>query len=186
MIYFIFLISIIFHELGHILLAKLLRVKIKKVRFKIIGFSAEFEDGISDKNLRKIFVLFMGPLVNLIIGLIVIGLKNKFKYGNQIIYTNFILFIINILPVIPLDGGRILFYILNLRLNFESAFEIINNISKIFLILISFCYAFIIFVIKNVEIFFFILYLWYLNIKEEVNFAWYIKINKNVRKYLNL
>ena len=108
------------------------------------------------------------------------------KYGNQIIYTNFILFIINILPVIPLDGGRILFYILNLRLNFESAFEIINNISKIFLILISFCYAFIIFVIKNVEIFFFILYLWYLNIKEEVNFAWYIKINKNVRKYLNL
>ena len=186
MIYFIFLISIVFHELGHILLARILKVKIKKVRFKIIGFSAEFEERMSDKNLKKIWVLFVGPFVNLIISLIVIIYKNKFKYSNEIIYTNFILFIVNILPVLPLDGGRILFYILNFKFDFEIAFVIINKVSKICLILISFSYAFIIFLIRNVEIFFFILYLWYLNIKEEVNFAWYIKINKKIRKYLNL
>ena len=186
MIYFIFLMSIIFHEFGHLCLAKILNVKIKKVKFKIIGFSAEFENGIEDKNIKKIFVLLIGPIINFVIGMVVLIYIKSHIYRNEIIYTNFILFIFNILPINPLDGGRILFYILNLRYDLEDSFGIVNKISKIFLILISFTYAIIIFLIRNVEIFFFIIYLWYLNIKEEEKISWYIKINKNIRKHLNL
>lgn len=186
MIYFIFLISIMLHESGHLIIAKILKIKIKNLKFNFIGFSAKFDNNISNKKSEKILVLIFGPLVNLFISILFLVNKIDCDYNVEIIYTNLILFVFNILPILPLDGGRILFYIFSFRFNIEKSFEIINCISKVFLAIISVVYAIMIFLIKNIEIFFVIIYLWYLNIKEEVNFTWYIKINKKIRKYLNL
>lgn len=185
MTYFIFLISIILHEFGHLIIAKILKIKIKNLKFNFIGFSAEFNN-ISDKNIEKIIILLFGPLVNLFISILFLANKIDCDYNVEIIYTNLILFVFNILPILPLDGGRILFYIFNFKFDIEKSFKISNDISKLFLIIISFTYAIIIFIVRNIEIFFIIIYLWYLNLKEEENFLWYIKINKKIRKYLNL
>ena len=186
MIYLIFIISIIFHELGHILVAKILNVKICKVKFKIIGFSAEFEGNIEDFKVEKIIILLAGPLINFILAIITLYLKFDLIYKNEIVYTNILLCVFNILPIMPLDGGRILCYIFNLKFKFEKSFEIENKISKFFLVILSVSYSIIIYIVKNVEICFLIIYLWCLNIKEEEKFNWHMKINKNIRKYLNL
>jgi len=55
-------------------------------------------------NLKKLIVALAGPSVNLIFVLIFL-----FFYQNiTIIYVNILIFIFNMLPIYPLDGGRIL------------------------------------------------------------------------------
>ena len=123
--------------------------------------------------------------MNLIISFMSLRMDN-FLYKDEIILTNFCLYIFNFLPILPLDGGKVLFYILNLKYNFEESFKISVFISKTFLIIISISYSILIFCVKNVELAFIIFYLWYIFIKEEKNLEWYIKINKNMIKHLNL
>ena len=185
MIYVIFLFSIILHEIGHLFMAKILKININRVKFKIIGISAEFENEVEEKYIRKIFVLLMGPFMNLLIGSSLLLVK-EFTYREEIIYINLILFLFNLLPIIPLDGGKIIFYMLNLKYNFEKSFKISDIVSKIILSSMTLMYALAIFIIKNIEIAIIIIYLWYIFIKEEKNIEWYIKINKNVIKHLNL
>ena len=185
MIYVIFLFSIILHEIGHLFMAKILKININRVKFKIIGISAEFENEVEEKYIRKIFVLLMGPFMNLLIGSSLLLVK-EFTYREEIIYINLILFLFNLLPIIPLDGGKIIFYMLNLKYNFEKSFKISDILSKIILSSMTLMYALVIFIIKNIEIAIIIIYLWYIFIKEEKNIEWYIKINKNVIKHLNL
>ena len=185
MIYIIFLCSIIIHEFGHILMAKFLKIKINKVKFKLIGISAELENENEINLLKKILVLITGPIFNLCIVSCLILADWKFKIKEELIYTNLILFLFNLIPILPLDGGRVLLYILNLKYDFEKSFKITSFISKFLLCVFTFMYAIIIFVVKNIEIFFVLIYLWYLFIKEENTIEWYIKINKNIRKHLN-
>ena len=185
MIYVIFLFSIILHEIGHLFMAKILKININRVKFKIIGISAEFENEVEEKYIRKIFVLLMGPFMNSLIGSSLLLVK-EFTYREEIIYINLILFLFNLLPIIPLDGGKIIFYMLNLKYNFEKSFKISDILSKIILSSMTLMYALVIFIIKNIEIAIIIIYLWYIFIKEEKNIEWYIKINKNVIKHLNL
>ena len=185
MIYIIFLCSILIHEFGHILIAKILKIKINNIKFKLIGISAELKNENEINKFKKILIVLSGPIINMCIALLLILINLNFKYKNELIYTNLILSVFNLLPINPLDGGKLLLYILNLKCDFDKTFKIVRCISKLFLFVLSISYAIIIFIIKNIEIFFVIIYLWYLFIKEEKNIEWYIKINKNMRKYLN-
>lgn len=185
MIYIIFLCSILIHEFGHILMAKCLKIKINNVRFKLIGISAEFENENEISLLKKILVLITGPVFNLCIVSVFMLFDLKFKIKEELIYTNLILFLFNLFPILPLDGGKLLLYILNLKYDFEKSFKITRFIGILLLCLLSFVYAIVIFVVKNIEIFLVLIYLWYLFIKEENSIEWYIKINKNMRKHLN-
>ena len=185
MIYIIFLSSMVIHEIGHLLMAKLLKINIGNVKFRIIGISAEFLGEVEGEYIKKVLILLIGPYMNLIISFMSLRMDN-FLYKDEIILTNFCLYIFNFLPILPLDGGKVLFYILNLKYNFEESFKISVFISKTFLIIISISYSILIFCVKNVELAFIIFYLWYIFIKEEKNLEWYIKINKNMIKHLNL
>ena len=174
--------------------------EIESIEIVPYGIKMKFKVNYDDYNkkigkgslisLKKILISVAGPFFNLMLCLIVLICThfgvNFFNENANIFYANLLIFIFNLIPIYPLDGGRILFYIFSFRFNIEKSFEIINCISKVFLAIISVVYAIMIFMIKNIEIFFVIIYLWYLNIKEEVNFTWYIKINKKIRKYLNL
>lgn len=184
MIYFIFLFSIVLHELSHIIVAKILDIRIGKIKFKIFGFSAELKENLEIAKINKILFFLSGPLINLFISYIFLIVNVKYKY--EIVYTNLILFYFNILPILPLDGAKTIFCLLNFKYDFEKTYIITSNISRILLVILSFIYAIVIFKIGNIEIAFILVYLWYINIKEEIEFVWYLKINKNIRKYLNL
>lgn len=97
-------------------------------------------------------------------------------------YTNLLLGIINLLPILPLDGGNILNCILEKKVGFYISGKISLFVSKIVLIIISLIYCFAIFYLKNFWIFCGIIYLWILFFKEEKNFALYLKI---LDKYKN-
>ena len=134
----------IIHELGHLIAGILLGMKPEKIEIKVFGVSISFDVKREDYNIKikkgnllevkKIFVALAGPLINVFIMIIFISNIFDISYYDKIliIFSNMTLILFNILPIYPLDGGRILkgiFYILKGKYKAE---EYIYHISYIF------------------------------------------------------
>ena len=83
-----------------------------------------------------------------------------------IIYTNFLIMIFNLLPIYPLDGGRILKGILHIVLGKRKSEKYINIISKTTVIVITVISSILILYVHNISIVLIDVYLWYLVLKE--------------------
>lgn len=114
------------HELSHMTALILLGGRPQSLKFSFYGLALKYEQTLS--RVREFFVIFAGPAANLIL----------FAFLHDDI--NLILFCLNILPIYPLDGGRIVELF---------SYRISQNISKIFLLLIVILSAIMIFKYKN-------------------------------------
>ncbi len=75
-------------------------------------------------------------------------------------------FIINMLPIYPLDGGRILKNILLYKTHIKQTIKTMETISKYTLIILSIFASILILSFKNISIFILVIYLWGIYIKE--------------------
>jgi stage IV sporulation protein FB len=178
-LYLIFLVSITLHEQGHAIIGRLCGLKLKEISIIPFGLSISFHSFEHISVNKKIITYLAGPLVNLFIAIVLLILKNitKSEKTVEIIYINFALAIFNLLPIMPLDGGKIVKEILRKIYRGKIAYQkikIIGNIS-FFIIAILFCIAFLF--EKNISIFLIILYLGKLKINED------IKMNKLIKMY---
>lgn len=106
----IILISVAIHELAHLVVMKLVGIAVEEIKFSPFGI------GIQQKTIRTIsytkelFVYLAGPAANLTIACSGIVAENLFdsKWLTVIAVINLVMGIFNLIPVIPLDGGRIL------------------------------------------------------------------------------
>lgn len=168
----------IIHELGHLIAGILLGMKPEKIEIKVFGVSISFDVKKEDYNIKikkgnllevkKIFVALAGPLTNVFIMIIFISNIFDISYYDKIliIFSNMTLILFNILPIYPLDGGRILkgiFYILKGKYKAE---EYIYHISYITLIILTAISSITLLYFKNIAIFIAIIFLWGLQIKE--------------------
>ena len=160
--YGIFIFFIFLHELAHILVGLILGLKISGINMNIFGFSAQLYNYQTRKSYIKIITYLAGPLFNFICGIICYFGNIENDLALKLIYTNFTLCALNLLPILPLDGGKILKEILKTFLDNKNASIIMNIITKTFLIIISAVYSVIILKIKNIAILFLIIYMWYL------------------------
>lgn len=124
-------------------------------------------ENTKEVSIKKILVTIAGPAVNMFI--IILNKIYVLKTGNlelfsigieEIIYANLLLFIFNMLPIYPLDGGRILKEIINLFCGVDSAYEVINKISNVTIIALTLFASLLILKYKNIAIVAVILYLW--------------------------
>ena len=100
--------------------------------------------------------------------LITYRLKIDIIKSMLIIYTNFLIMIFNLLPIYPLDGGRILKGILHISFGKRKSEKYINNISKITVIIITAITSILILYIQNISFILIDIYLGYLIIKEDL------------------
>lgn len=152
---------IILHEIGHIISGILLGLKINKLELNIAGISLEFKNYGKERKINNIIIDLAGPVINLLSAIIGLWIQSEI-----IIYVNAMLFIINMLPIYPLDGGRILKNILLYKNTYKQTIKMIETISKYTLIILSIFASILILSFKNISIFVLIIYLWGIYIKE--------------------
>ena len=153
--YLIFIIFILIHELAHLLVGICIGGKPRKLTLSPFGASLEFYTYGNNNSFGRILFFLIGPLVNFIIAFLLLNFRINL---DKIIFTNLAIGIFNLVPILPLDGG------------------------KIVLVIISFFYAIIIIKIKNIMVFFLIIYLWYLFIIEERKLCLYNKTAESIKK----
>ena len=174
-LYFIFAVSIICHELVHILIAKIMGFKLIELHFGIFGMSANIAFLGKVKVLSRVLFYISGPLMNFFIA-------EVFKNINyEVTYINVALGIFNLLPIIPLDGGEILLELVKAFIGRDQASEIILCFTKIFLFIISILYAAILIEVKNIFLVFLLLFLWYLYYIEDEKWMLYKKVRKCIK-----
>ena len=169
------------HELGHIITAKLFKMQIEKIEILPCGFSASFFSYNSSgfpKNfsMQELLVALAGPIVSLILAL-------SFQYiddtnftivtKQEIVYSNILILIFNLLPLYPLDGGRILKNILNIKLSRNNTENIINKVSSVTIILLTIVSSIAVYYFKNIAIFLVCIFLWNIILSN--------KLKKNVK-----
>ena len=187
--YLLILVFAIIHEMGHLLAGLLLGMKPSKIELKPYGVSISFKIKPDDYNIKilkgnlleikKIIVATAGPITNLLIIFIVLQLNMKMFLGLKIIYSNLLVFLFNLIPFYPLDGGRILKGILHIILGKRKSENYINRISFICLIIFTAIGSIAIFYIQNIAFFIIIICLWIMYVREDI-------IHKRKNKIYNL
>lgn len=190
-IYALVMVFALIHELAHLICGVLLGFKTDTFKIMPLGFSIEFETNVQDYNkkiiksnilaVKKILIAFAGPLINLII--VIIGLI--FNFDINIIYANFLIFVFNLLPIYPLDGGRILINILKIFYGNRRANKYTNTIRNAFIILLTISCSVLILFVNNIAIIAILVVLWCMTIKENLRYNTYNKIYKTIDKNYN-
>ena len=176
-IYALMMVFAIIHELGHMFSGILLGLKIEKMELMPYGVIVSFRLTTKDYNnkikngnlleLKKIIVVIAGPLTNLLIAIITYYLDIGEELKALVVYSNILLLLFNLIPVYPLDGGRILKSILHILFGKKTAEKYINNISFVLLLFLTFVSSIAIIYLKNIAIFLIIAFLWLMYIKED-------------------
>jgi Zn-dependent protease/Tfp pilus assembly protein PilF len=116
-----FVLCVLLHELGHALAAKLVGVEVKSIVIWLLGGFTRL-GRVPEKPQHRLLISAAGPLVSLAIGLSCIAVYLVFPafmmMSNLEIQAirlflslgiiNLMLFVFNLLPIYPLDGGNIL------------------------------------------------------------------------------
>ena len=180
--YIILMIFAIIHELGHLVAGLILKFKPEEVKLTPVGLqirfkidSREYNEKIKEArslNIKKAIIALAGPLTNLIIAVVTIiigyfnaNIQNTYIY-QIIIYANFLIAMFNLIPIYPMDGGRVLNELLKIFIGNKKAYKITYIVSKTILILLTAVASILILYIHNIAIVIILAYLWYLEVIE--------------------
>ncbi len=121
-----FYLFVIMHELSHILVALILKVDVKEIELLPIGITAKYERNSS--LVRELIISLAGPLASFL-----------FRYlFNSETYKlmNLVIALFNLVPIYPLDGGRIIRCVCGILFGKFRGKKISLVITKIFLIIL--------------------------------------------------
>ncbi len=128
-----FFVCVVLHELGHSLTARRYGVNVPRILLMPIGGMAEF-DHVPRRPSAEFLITIAGPAVNFAIAALllpfvwryVLGADDVAEYSTAETFTvlfewNLVMGFFNLLPIYPMDGGRILRSILALWLPYLNA-----------------------------------------------------------------
>lgn len=177
-IYGIIMLFSVFHELGHMFFGILLGFKPKVLEIMPFGLCIEFDSKSENYNkkikngtlltIKKMIIAISGPLTNLVF-IIVFSIFpiSFFKIERElVIYSNIIIGIFNLIPIYPLDGGRITKCILTIVYGRKVAYQYINTISNVTISILTAISSIAILYYKNFAILLILGYLWMLVVRE--------------------
>jgi Zn-dependent protease/CBS domain-containing protein len=137
-------VSVVIHELGHAVVARLYGVNVKSITLWFLGGVAQFGE-IPRQRGAEAIVAIVGPIVSVVIGLIcwmILHLVPPSAIASRFVlaylaYTNIVLAVFNLLPAMPLDGGRVLRSVLALWMPRETATTIAAVVSRTLAVLLG-------------------------------------------------
>ena len=123
---FICMYLIIFiHELGHIFMALIFNYNINRINIYPFGGYTIFEYDINSKFIQEFMLFLGGILFQFILYLLVTLLIDNYTYFYKIfINYNLNILLFNLLPIVPLDGSKLLNLLINKLLPFKISHKI--------------------------------------------------------------
>lgn len=132
---------VILHEFGHALAARMFGIQTRDITIYPMGGVARLER-MSEDPFEELVIALAGPAVNLLIFFLLLpiciyfsaasfdfehlnppnNLSGSLKhYLQMLMFSNLGLMVFNLLPIFPMDGGRVLRALLNLAVGFSNA-----------------------------------------------------------------
>lgn len=103
---FYFTILIFVHECGHFVTGKILGFQVKRIEIYPYGGCSKLEYDINVPLWKEFLVLVMGPITQTVFVFFVS--YSKIAMESYFYYYHYFILIFNLLPIYPLDGGRLL------------------------------------------------------------------------------
>ncbi len=172
------------HEIGHLIMGLVVGLQPKEMKITPVGISITFQNEIgyytpNQKMLKEIAVAIAGPLVNIV----VVILCCIFPFPSSLIWiVNLVLAIINLLPIYPLDGGRIVKSIVARLHSDEETEAYMHTISNTMLIILTIVCSVVILYYHNIALLVAIAYLWWIVIKEHKQYHLWKQYREKIHK----
>lgn len=143
----VFFTCVVLHELGHSFTAMHFGIGVRRILLMPIGGMAEFDD-IPRQPSRELLITLAGPAVNFVIAAVLCGIvglphdwpfadfpANAVGFGQLLLHWNLLMGCFNLVPVFPMDGGRILRALLATRMQYLRATFWAASVGKVLAVL---------------------------------------------------
>ena len=122
-------ISALLHELSHVFTAYWFGYRLKNISAFACGFRASFKGFDNPPFLHETVIALAGPFTNLLLAAVIGTGVFNYAMTSVAVKINIYMFAINLLPVMPLDGGRTVYAFLKTELPYKKARKHMNVIS---------------------------------------------------------
>ena len=174
-----YLLCLLIHETAHSLMAKRLGYRLNKIKLMPHGVS------LSGSNVyfsykHEVYIALAGPFVNFVLMVFTMAMwwlvPASYIYTLDFYVANLVIGCVNLLPIYPLDGGRVLLAFLSQKFNRIKALNIIKILGIILSSFIILLFVVSTFFKPNFTILFFGLFLFVTSITDTKNIQ-YTKVN---------
>ena len=128
------LFSVIIHEAGHILMMAIFKTPPEKIKISAFEISISDKQRQSRSKKQNLLIIFFGPFVNFICFICFFLL---YLFCNKVFLplavANISVCIFNMLPVLSLDGGQLIYILLSFKFEHHICDKVVNIITFIFI-----------------------------------------------------
>lgn len=132
--FFIISFLIIIHELGHFLTAKFLKVEVDKIIIYPLGGISKFNMPINIAMKKEFLILVAGPIFQVLAYIILLKILPDYQKMITIYHYGILMF--NLLPIYPLDGGKLINLLLSLKIPLKMSLYLTMYVSYLFTLLL--------------------------------------------------
>lgn len=122
--------SVLLHEAGHVLAARSLGIRVYEVELLPYGGVARMEELSKLGGKAEAVVSAAGPVVSLLLALVFKSFSGSTDIFAAAYRYNLIISVFNLIPVLPLDGGKIARNILVFFIGYRQATRILSSAGK--------------------------------------------------------
>lgn len=142
-------------------------MKPEKIEIMPFGLSISFCTNFNDNKIKEIIVALAGPATSLVLTILCNYINLGYVSTQEGVYSNFLILLFNLIPLYPLDGGRIIKGILDIKFGVAKGNILINKISHITMIILTVISSIGVYYYKNFTIFLVCIFLWIIALREK-------------------
>ena len=133
---------ILIHEVGHFFTAFLLGIEVDKIYLYPFGGISKFNISFNELLWKEFLILVMGPVMQVVGYISITHISYFSSYFDLIRIYHYSILFFNLLPIYPLDGGKLLNLLLSYRFSFKKSFliSIFFSYFTVFLFSVYFLY----------------------------------------------